>query len=41
MLMTIYSKWKTEADKSVEHNKIDLLFNQTATSMTPILKDAL
>jgi integrase len=41
MPMTVYSKWINGADKSVERNKIDLFFSQTATSMTPILKDAM
>lgn len=35
MLLTVYGKWINGADKSTERNKIDSLFNQTATTLTP------
>lgn len=41
MLMTVYSKWINGADKSVERNKIDSLFNQTATTLPPDSQNAL
>lgn len=41
MLLTVYGKWINGADKSVERNKIDSLFTQTATTLPPDLQSTL